>query len=306
MKIMTRTTRRDFLKISGVLGSGLVIGFNIYACAPGEKEADFDEQEINAFIRINPDGTVTLMAKNPEVGQGVKTSLPMILADELDVSWDKVKVELALLNEVKYGDQFTGGSTGVNLNYTNMRKAGAAAREVLVMAAAAKWQVDPSDCSTREGTIFNGDKKLTYAEVAQDAAKLDLPEDPKLKDANDFKVIGQSQSDVDLDKIVTGKPLYGLDQEIEGMVYAAVIKPEIFGSKVISFDGEQARKIPGVIDVMKVNGMENPYVMRDGVAVVASKTWIAMKAKKMVKVEWQTPDNYLNPWMICMNSLNKR
>jgi len=293
MKILTKTSRRDFLKISGVLGTGLVVGFNLYSCAPGGEGAEITAQEINAFIRINSDGSVTIMAKNPDIGQGVKTSLPMILAEELDVPWDKVNVEQAVLNEEKYGSQFTGGSTGVNLNYGNLRKAGAAAREVLVMAAAAKWNVEPSECQTENGAVLHNGKKITYAEIAEAASKLELPEDPKLKEVSNFKIIGQSKSDVDLYKIITGQPLYGLDQEIKDMVYAAIIKPEIFGSTVKTFDGKEALKMPGVIDVIKVEGMENPYVMRDGVAVIADKTWTAMKAKRLVSVEWEAPDNYL-------------
>ena len=291
MRIVTKPSRRDFLKVTGLLSGGLVIGFNFYGCT-SESQPGFDSQEINAFIRINADGSATIMAKNPDIGQGVKTSLPMILAEELDIPWSKVTVEQALLDE-KYGDQFTGGSTGVNLNYGELRKAGAAAREVLVKAAANKWNVDPSACTTKEGVIYSGRKKLHYGQVAPEAALLELPEEPKVKDPKDFTIIGKSVSDVDINKIVTGKPIFGLDQEMEGMTYATVIKPEVFGSKVKSFNDEEARKLPGVIDVLKIEGLENPVLMRDGIAIVADKLWTAFKAKKLVTVEWERPGNYV-------------
>jgi isoquinoline 1-oxidoreductase beta subunit len=291
MKTITTTSRREFLKISGVLGGGLIIGFNMYSCKPGEPLPDFIEQEINAFIRINQDGTATLLSKNPDIGQGVKTSLPMIIAEELDLPWNKVSVEQAPL-DVRFGDQFTGGSTGVNMNYTAMRKAGAAAKEVLVKAAANKWKVDPSEIRTENGNLIHGRKKQHYGYFALDAAKLELPEEPTLKNLSEFKLIGTSVSDVDLVQMVTGKPIFGIDQQVDGMVYSTVIKPEVFGSKVIAINAAEAKNIPGVIDVFKIEGMDNPALMRDGVAIVANKQWTTFKAKRLVTVEWERPKGY--------------
>lgn len=291
MRILNKTSRRDFLKTSGLLSGGLVIGFNMYSCKPGDPAPEFDEQELNAFIRINPDGSATIMAKNPDIGQGVKTSLPMIIAEELDLPWEKVSVEQAPLDP-KYGDQFTGGSTGVNMNYTNMRKAGAAARHVLVAAAANKWKVDPSEITTEAGEIIHGSNRQHYGYFALDAADLELPEEPTLKDPATFSLIGTNQKDVDLDMMVKGEPLYGIDQEVEGMVYATVIKPDVFGSTVASIDAEEAKSLPGVIDVFRIEGLQNPTWMRDGVAVVADKQWTAFKAKRLVKVEWENPDKF--------------
>ncbi len=287
-------SRRTFLKVSGLLGSGVLIGLNLYSCkdpveASIKPGRDF---EINAYIRINENGTATILSKNPEIGQGVKTSLPMILAEELDLPWEKVTVEQAPLDP-RMGAQFAGGSMSVTTNYQTLREAGAAVRAVLIAAAAQQWHVAPADCTTKEGRVVNGDRSLHYGELAEAAAKLPLPEEVQLKDPSEFKIIGTSQSDVDLDKIVTGQPLYGLDQKLSGMVYASILKPEIFNAKVVDFDDQEARAVPGVIDVIKVEGVENPTQMVDGVAVVATNTWAAIKAKRLLKVNWQAPKDYV-------------
>lgn len=287
-----KTTRRDFLKITGVAGGGLMIGFNMMSCTKEEKWPDW-EQEINAYILINGDGSATIMSKNPDIGQGVKTSLPMILAEELDMPWEKVTVKQAPLDE-RMTPQFAGGSTGVPLNYESLRKAGAAARFVLVAAAAKMWKVDAADCKTEDGYIINGDNKVHYGQVAQQAAEIELPEEVAVKDPKDFKIIGKSKRDVDLQKIVTGAPLYGLDHEIEGMVYATVAKSQTFGSTVISYDDAEARKIKGVIDVIKIDRTDNKSMLVDGVAVVAENIWAAFKAKQLLKIKWQKPDNYIS------------
>lgn len=295
MKELTKTSRRDFLKTSGIVGGGLIVGFNLYSCKQEEKIIDTgnDPEEINAFIWINGDGTATLMAKNPEIGQGVRTSLPMILAEELDMPWEKIKVEPAKLDS-RLGPQYAGGSTGVTTNYESLRKAGAAVRSVLVLAAANKWGVSPEQCKTENGFIINGKEKFHYGEVALEAAELELPEEPMLKEPKDFSVIGVSKPDVDIKKIVTGQSLFGLDQEVEGMVYASIIKPDVFLSKVVSFDAEEAKKLPGVLDVVKIEGMSSPTALLDGVAVIANSTWTAFQAKKLVRVEWERPSNYVH------------
>ncbi|MCR9253636.1 MAG: molybdopterin-dependent oxidoreductase [bacterium] len=289
MKELTMTSRRNFLKISGLAGGGLLLGFNLQSCK--DESGNLSETEINAFIKIKPDGTVTIMAKNPEIGQGVRTSLPMILAEELDISWKKVTVEPAKLDD-RLGSQFAGGSQGVKTNYENLRVAGAAVKSVLVLAAANRWGVKPENCEVKDGVITNDSNTLHYGEVASEAALLELPEKPVLKDPNKFSVIGKSTKDVDLEKIVTGQKLFGLDQSIEGMVYATVVKPEVFGSKVKSIDAEEAKKVAGVLDVFRIEGMENPTQMMDGVAVVATNIWSAFKAKKLVETEWELPSDY--------------
>ncbi len=291
MSDIMKTSRRDFLKISAFAGGGLMIGFNLVSYSKEQEWPEF-EQGINAYILINGDGSATIMSKNPEVGQGAKTALPMILAEELDIAWDKVTVKQAALND-QMGPQFTGGSTGVPLNYDAMRKAGAAARFVLVAAAAKLWKVDAKDCRTEDGFIINGKNKVHYGQVALEAAKIEIPEEIELKNPKDFKIVGNSQKDVDLQSIVTGKPLFGLDQEIDGMVYATVVKPDVFGSKVISFNADKAKEVVGVIDILKIEGHTNPTILLDGVAIVAENVWAAFKAKKLVEVEWQKPVNHI-------------
>lgn len=293
MNIKTKASRRDFLKISTVAGGGLLIGFSLYSCKSGPKDPQYQDLEINAYIKINGDGTATILAQNPDIGQGVKTSLPMILAEELDLPWDKVMVEQAKLDS-RMGAQFAGGSMSVTTNYENLRKAGAAVREVLIAAAAAKWQVSNEDCTTEDGYVINGKNKLHYGHLAEEAAKIELAEEPKLKDPKDFKLVGKSIPDVDLKKIVTGQPLYGLDQEVEGMVYATVLKPEVFGSTLDTFDAGKAKELKGVIDVFKIDAMEKPTQRVEGVAIVADNIWTAFKAKKLVEAKWTKPVDYIS------------
>ena len=304
MEGIVKTSRRDFLKISGIVGGGLMVGFNLYSCSNEIEDTGNDPQEINAFIWINGDGSATIMAKNPEIGQGVRTSLPMILAEELDLPWNRIEVKQAKLDR-RFGPQYAGGSTAVTTNYDNLRKAGAAVRSVLVMAAAAKWGVSADQCKTKEGFVVNGRNKYHYGEVALEAAELELPEEPLLKDPKNFSIIGVSKPDVDLHKIVTGKPLFGIDQEIDGMVYASIIKPEVFQSTVVSFNAEKAKAMPGVIDVIKIERLDLPTALLDGVAVIADNVWTVFKAKKLVEVEWKRPDNYVRSMEELFDTLNK-
>lgn len=280
-------SRRSFVKLSSLSGGGLLAGFNLFA-----SKAPDGPWEMNAYIVLHPDGKVVIRSKNPEIGQGVKTSLPMILAEELDISWQQVTVEQAGLDS-RMGAQFAGGSTGVKTNFDNLRKAGAAVREVLVRAAAQRWGVSQGACQTRNGQVISGNKMLPYGALASAASQLEASDEPKLKNPDHFQIIGTSQADVDLKAIVTGKPLFGLDQELEGMVYATVLKPDIFGSQLRSFEAEEAKKLTGVIDIFKVPAMNNPVDRVDGVAIVAENIWAAFKAKKQVKTSWQAPKGHI-------------
>ncbi len=295
-----KPNRRDFLKVTALAGGGLMIGINLISCNKTEEWPEF-EQSIGTYVIINGDGSATIMSKNPELGQGVKTALPMILAEELDIPWDKVTVQQAVLDD-RMAPQFAGGSTGVPLNYEVMRRAGATVRYLLVSAAAKLWEVNPKDCYTDNGHVLHGRKKVHYGQVAIEAAKMDLPEEVELKNPEEFKIIGNPQKDVDLKSIVTGIPLFGLDQEIEGMLYATVIKPEVFGSKVVSFDASKAKAIEGVVDVFKIEGFRNPTMLLDGIAIVAENIWTAFRVKKMIQVEWRYPKQYIRS----MEDLNNR
>jgi len=210
-------SRRSFLRTSALATGGILISFNLFnACKPGvEPPVDLsllDFNDFNAFIKISDEGKVTIFAPNPEIGQGVKTSMPMLIAEELDVAWSDVHVAQGVLDTKNYTRQVAGGSQSLRHGWEPLRQTGATARQMLVNAAAAKWGVDPSECTTKEGIISNasGDK-LGYGEVVNEAALLEVPENVTLKDPKDFSIIGQGISNVDIDEIITGKPLFGLD-----------------------------------------------------------------------------------------------
>ncbi|NNE01566.1 MAG: xanthine dehydrogenase family protein molybdopterin-binding subunit [Eudoraea sp.] len=277
-------SRRAFMRTSSLAGGGLLIGFNLFqACKPNAAPpidlASLDYNDFNAFIKIADNGAVTIFSPNPEIGQGVKTSMPMIIAEELDVSWDMVHVEQGILDTNNYTRQVAGGSQSIRFGWEPLRQTGATARQMLVNAAAARWGVDAAECSTSEGIISNAaGETLTYGDVVKEAAALEIPEDVSLKKIKDFTIIGKDASNVDIDEIITGKPLFGSDYRVDGMVHACVMRPPAFGQKLTSFDDAEARSIPGVIDVMQFG---------DKIAVLANDTWTAMKAKNALKASWE-------------------
>ncbi|MBT8321659.1 MAG: molybdopterin-dependent oxidoreductase, partial [Eudoraea sp.] len=297
-------SRREFMRTSSLAGGGLLIGFNLFqACKPEAKApidlASLDYNDFNAFIKIAENGAVTIFSPNPEIGQGVKTSMPMIIADELDVAWDMVHVEQGILDTENYTRQVAGGSQSIRFGWEPLRQTGASARQMLVNAAAARWGVDPSECTTSEGVITSpSGETLGYGEVVNEAAQLEVPEEVKLKEFKDFTIIGIDARNVDIDEIIAGKPLFGLDYKVDGMVYAAVVRPPAFGQKLKSYDADKARSMPGVVDVITIGEKarkligENPGVASilspsDKVVVVAETTWQAMKAKEAVEAEWE-------------------
>ena len=289
--------RRNFLKVSAASGTGLVIGFNWLAgCTPTSPEMSIPKSwtDINAFIKVADNGLVTIFSPNPEIGQNVKTSMPMIVAEELDVDWKKVIVEQADLNTVKYNRQVAGGSQSIRAGWEGLRQAGATAKQMLRQAAANQWQVDVSDVSTEMGQLVNsksGDK-LGYGDVAVAAASLPIPDEVELKDLKDFKLIGTSVKNVDGEKIVTGKPLFGIDYKREGQLIAMLIHAPAFGMKLKSYDAEAAKAMPGIQDVFKLDtSLEEPQwsdvnAFNDLIVIVGETTWQVMKAKKAVNAEW--------------------
>ncbi|GAB4236760.1 MAG: xanthine dehydrogenase family protein molybdopterin-binding subunit [Ekhidna sp.] len=289
---MKEQTRREFLKISTVSGAGLLVGLHLfqpkYAIATSKPEVT----PFNAFISIDSSGKTILYAKNPEIGQGVKTSLPMILAEELCVQWDQIRVEQKEVDSA-VGYQHAGGSMSVATNYDLLRSAGAAVRELMESAAARKWKVDSSDCMAKDGMVYSGSFQISYGDLVEEAKALPLPSNPKLKNSNDFNIIGTSRKDVDIQSIVTGKPLFGIDQELGGMVYASIIKPEIFGSKVGAINAEELGSRRETIDIIKIDGSSNPTILQEGVAVVGRDTWSVFKAKKLINVEWTHPSDFV-------------
>lgn len=278
-------SRRNFLRTSALAGGGILVGFNLFtACkpnvAPPVNIEELDFNDFNAFIKIAENGYVTIFSPNPEIGQGVKTSMPMIIAEELDVEWDKVYVAQAKYNKKEYTRQVAGGSQSIRQGWDALRQTGATTKQMLINAAAAKWGVDASTCKASKGIITNANgDTLGYGEVVKEAAQLDVPENVTLKKPSEFTIIGTDAINVDLEKIVTGKPLYGLDYKVEGMVYASVLRPPAFGQKLVSFDDTAAKSVNGVSQVIKFG---------DKVAVLASNTWAAMKGKKALKATWSS------------------
>ncbi|WP_142785741.1 xanthine dehydrogenase family protein molybdopterin-binding subunit [Changchengzhania lutea] len=276
-------SRRSFLKSTALASGGMLIGFNLFnACkedaAPPIDISQLNFKDFNAFIKISDEGKVTIFSPNPEIGQGVKTSMPMLIAEELDVPWEDVYVVQGDYDPVNYTRQVAGGSQSIRLGWEPLRQTGATAKQMLVNAAAARWGVSASDCKAKVGVITNANgETLGYGDVVGDAATLEVPEDVKLKDPKDFTIIGKGKSNVDIDKIITGKPLYGLDYKEDGMKYASVLRPPAFGQVLESFDDTAAKNINGVTNIIKFGNK---------VAVIANSTWAAMKGKKALKANW--------------------
>ena len=277
-------SRRNFLKTSVLASGGMLIGFNLLSACKPEAIVPVDISKLNfndfnAFIKISEEGYVTIFSPNPEIGQGVKTSMPMIIAEELDVSWDKVSVAQGLYDPVNYQRQVAGGSQSIRFGWDALRQTGATTKQMLVNAAAAKWGVEASTCYASQGIITNANgDTLGYGEVVKEAAILEIPENVSLKESKDYNIIGKDIKNVDIHKIITGKPLFGLDYISEGMVYASVLRPPAFGKKLVSFDDAITKGINGVLEVVKFG---------DKIAVLGSNTWAAMKGKKALVAEWK-------------------
>ena len=254
--------------------------------------------DINGFLKIGENGLVTILSPNPEIGQNVKTSMPMIVAEELDVNWDHVIVEQAPLNTSLFTRQLAGGSQSIRQGWQGLRMAGATARRMLMEAAAQEWKVPVGELTTDAGIIRHkkSGKSTGYGAVASAAAKIPVPEEVELKDVKDFKIIGTSRKNVDGKKIVTGEPLFGLDYRREGMLIAMMVHPPAFGMKLKSVDDTAARAMPGVKDVFTINsypeGIEKQWsdtnAFPELVVVVGNSTWEVMKAKKALNIEWES------------------
>lgn len=277
--IKTNYNRRSFLKVSALAGGGLVIGFN-WGCSPGEKMRQPPSEwfNINAFLSIADNGQVTIMSPNPEIGQNVKTSMPMLVAEELDVPWADVIVEQGMLDEDAFSRQVAGGSQSIRQGWKSLRMAGATARQMLINAAAQKWEMSPSDCSAKDGLVTGGSNKMSYGEIASLAATMDVPEDVTLKDPKDFTIIGKSQKNVDIEGIISGKPSFGMDYHREGMLHAVVMRPPAFGMSLVSYDDTATKALNGVTDVVRFG---------DKIAVLATNTWAGFKGKKALKAQWE-------------------
>lgn len=290
-------SRRDLLK-----SGGLVVAFSFTGSSLVRAAAELDgaETELNAWIRIDDDGTATLLATNPEIGQGIKTALPMILAEELDIPWERVRVEQAPVDAELYGRQVAGGSMSVRLAWQPLRTAGATARTMLVNAAAIHWGTDAANCDTEDGNVINtvtGDK-LGYGKLAERAADLPTPDvsEIKLKDPSTFKLIGSRITGVDNPSIVTGNPLFGIDQVVPGMRYASYTRSPATGGEVRSANLDVVRDMPGVEDAFILAGKGDARALRGGVAIIADSTWAAFRAKKRLDIEWDMSKASVDDW----------
>ena len=285
-------SRRAFLTVGAMAGGGLMLGYSLPLTAEAAAGAAGATSPItlNGFISIAPDGTVTIMAMNPEIGQGVKTSLPMIVADELDADWSRVRTEQAEIDTERYGRQYAGGSMSTTLNWDPLRRAGAAGRQMMIAAAAQKWAVPETECSTMAGFVHHAPshRRLGYGELAALAATLPPPDlkTVKLKDPKDFRIIGQPIPGVDNPLVVTGKPLFGIDVVVPGMLYAVFAKCPVFGGKVVSANLDAVKALPGVRQAFLVKGGTNPNGLLDGVAIVADRWWQANSALAKLEVVW--------------------
>jgi len=271
--------RRDFIKLSAWAGGGLLLGVHV----PGtEAEAPDAVFEPNVFVRIDRDGATSIVVHKADMGQGVRTALPMIVADELDADWSRVRVVTADAHPDKYGRQMTVGSGSVRDGaWLPLRRAGAAAREMLLAAAAARWSVPVKQCRTENGRVIHqgSGRTLDYGALVEDAAALPLPAEPRLKDRSEFRLIGKRLPLLDTPSKVTGRAEFGIDVRVPGMLFATVVHPPVFGASVRAFDPTATRAVPGVRQVFRVS---------QGVAVVAEHTWAAFQGAKTLDITWES------------------
>ncbi|OIN61029.1 xanthine dehydrogenase family protein molybdopterin-binding subunit [Arsenicibacter rosenii] len=301
METKKNISRRSFLTSSALAGGGLMLSFSwlTEARAAGKTEAlNLANQwtELTGYIRITPDNVIKIMVPNPEFGQNVMTSLPMMVAEELDADWKNVVVEMAPHDNLKFGSQFTGGSMSVRTYWKPLRNAGASARLMLCEAAAQAWGVPVSEITTKAGVLSHaGGKTATYGEMAAKAAAVPVPKNVKLKAPKDFTIVSRSKKNTEGIKVVTGKPLFGLDYRQEGMLIAMVQHPPAFGMKLKSFDASQALKMPGITGVFPIRLFDEGYersafdtrTFNELVVVVGRTTWEVMNARKKLKVQWE-------------------
>lgn len=303
-KIKTHIGRRAFIKNTSLASGGLVLGFSfLNSCKPEQaKEMAVREMpkewfEMNSYLKIGDNGVVTIYTPNPEFGQNIRTSMPMLVAEELDVDWKNVVVEQAPYHAEKYGFQLTGGSTGIRTRWEPLRMAGATARQMLKEAAAKTWQVPIEEITAESGVLQHKvtKKSAGYGEMASVAAKLTVPEEVQLKEVKDFKLISRSHKNIDAKSIVTGVPMFGMDYQKEGMLIAMIVHPPAFGLTLESVDGEAAKAMPGIKDVITIKSFKEGFqkhgfdtnAFPELVAIVGNSTWEVMQAKKKLNVFWK-------------------
>lgn len=296
---LARWNRRSFLKLVGVAGGGFALGFylreaNADAIAPSAEFAP------NAFLRISPDGSILIYSKGPEIGQGIKTAFPLIIAEELDANWAHVQVAQAPIDPAVYGRQSAGGSRSIPASWDQLRKAGASARAMLISAAAKEWGIGESECFTEPSAVVHAqsNRRLSYGALATKAAAFPVPDEKalKLKDRKNYRLLGTRVTGVDNESIVTGKPLFGIDQVLPNMAYAVFVKCPAVGGKVRSANLAEIRKLPGVTHAFILGGTGKPTEVMPGVAIIAKNTWAAFNARKQLNVEWDESTASKDDW----------
>lgn len=289
-----KVSRRDVLKAGALLAGGLVFGVSLVRCDNKKKEVTYLAP--NVYLKIGTDGEIVIVAHRSEMGQGIRTSLPLIVADELGADWSRVKIVQAE-GDVKYGDQNTDGSYSIRMFYTPMREAGASARYLLIQAAAQKWQVPAEECHTENGNVIHkaSNKSINFGELVEAAMGLSVPPgEVKLKERKSFNLIGKETPIVDLHDIVTGKAVFGADANVKDVKVAVIARCPVVGGSVKSFKDDKAKQVPGVVGVYQVKGVGLPATLNKplaGVAVVADNTWAAIKGREALEIEWDLGPN---------------
>jgi isoquinoline 1-oxidoreductase beta subunit len=299
-------SRRSFIKVTGLAGGGLALGMGLSSPREAGAQASAAVFEANPFVQVRPDNTVVIFSKNPDVGQGVKTAMPMIVAEELDVDWSQVVVEQADIDSDRYGQQIAGGSTSIPSNWMSLRQAGATARAMLVSAAALELGVDAGELATDAGYVVHAasGRRLAYGALAERASSLPVPNPASLvlKERSEWKLLGRRITGVDNEKIVTGQPLFGIDQRLPDMLYATLVKAPAIGARPVSANLDHIKSLPGVHDAFLLEGAGNPIefgvgaAALPGVAIVASSTWAAFKAADALEVTWDESEAAGDSW----------
>lgn len=287
-------SRRDFIKIGSLAGGGLILGVS-FQCTKDGKVVTFSP---NVYVSISSDNSVTIVAHRSEMGQGIRTSLPMIVADEMGADWSRIKIVQADGDEEKYGNQNTDGSFSVRMFYEPMRQAGAAARQMLIAAAAQKWGVAAASCTAENGVVSHAEsgKSLTFGALAKAAQQVALPdlETLQLKDFSAYKLVGKDTPIIDLADIVSGKAIFGADVNLPGMKIAVIQRTPVIGATLTSYDDKAAMAVPGVEQLVKINGSGNPPGLNkplEGLAVIATNTWAAIKGREALNITWDLGSN---------------
>ena len=293
-----QVSRRDFIKLAGLMSGGLTLAVLLEACVPelldelpptsvpntpATEAPDPFDWAPNLYLHLDHEGILTVMAFRSEMGQGIRTALAMLIADEMDVAWENVRIEQVPADR-RYGDQVTGGSLSITNSYVIVRRAGATARQMLVSAAAEVWLLDPEQCQTEAGFVIHpdGEQKIAYGELVEAASELKPPSRVQVKEKSQLRIVGQGFGHYDAPNIITGEAVYGLDMRVQNMLFTVMARCPVFGGRVASYDDRAARAVQGVRDVVQVDGK---------VAVVAENSWAAIQGRKALTIQWDEGEN---------------